>query len=140
MSREIAITLLRQKGQRITDKRTYLLSFLMKTSKSYAFPELEEKLAGYMDRVTIYRILNTFESHKLVMKMVDQQGIFRYFFHQKIDDHISTPQLRCKDCHTVVQLPCLPEEYLQKLAKYKIDGLHFLMDGLCEECIHSRVK
>ena len=88
-----------------------------------------------MDRVTIYRTLQTFEAVGLISKMVDHKGNCLYMFNHKDHSNLSMhPHLRCKECGKVICLPCLPHEYLEELKKYKIDKMYFLMEGICPEC------
>lgn len=130
MDRQLAIDLLKTHAQRTTEKRLALLEFLMDSKRAYALSEIEKELNICVDRVTIYRTLQTFESAGLVTKMVDNQGVCVYMFNHKEHNKLTThPHLRCKECGTIVCLPSLPKEYLEQLGKYKIEEMYFLMEG-----------
>ena len=141
MSKRQAIEILKQRAQRITEQRVALLELLMDCSKAFAFTEIEEQLSLAVNRVTIYRTLQTFEDVGLVIKMVNRRGISRYMFnHEAHNNTVTHPHLRCKSCDMVICLPCLPNEYLEQLQKYEIDDLYFLIDGVCPKCLTENAK
>ncbi|MEO1050510.1 MAG: transcriptional repressor [Bacteroidota bacterium] len=135
MGKQSATEILKQYAQRTTDKRVALLELLMDSPRAFALSDIEKQLSIPMDRVTIYRTLHSYEENGLVIKMVDQKGVGLYMFNHKEHSNISThPHLRCKECETVICLPCLPDEYLEELKKYEIDEMYFLMEGKCHKC------
>lgn len=139
MDKPSATELLKQYAQRTTDKRVALLELLMESPKAFALSDIEKKISISIDRVTIYRTLQLFESTGLVSKVIDHKGTCQYMFnfenHNKLSMH---PHLRCKECGKVVCLPCLPNEYLDKLDKYEIEEMYFLMEGTCSECLNHK--
>ncbi len=141
MGKQSAAAILKQYSQRTTNGRVALLELLMDSPKAFALSEIEKLLSISIDRVTIYRTINTFEAVGLVTKMVDYRGICLYMFNHKDHSAISThPHLRCRECERVVCLPCLPNEYLNTLEKYEIEEMYFLMEGVCPECQASKVN
>ena len=135
MGKKSASDLLKLHAQRPTDKRVALLELLMERPKAFALSDLEKTISIPIDRVTIYRTLHMFESIGLVTKVVDHKGTCQYMFncdnHSEFNAH---PHLQCKKCGKVVCLPCLPNEYLDRLKKYEIEEMYFLMEGTCTEC------
>ena len=138
MKRQIAIDMLKQYSQRITFRRVALLEFLMEPVKAYSLTEIEKQLSINIDRATIYRILQIFETVGLVLKMIDHNGTSIYMFnnqnHKDLNNH---PHLRCKKCDKIVCLPCLPYEYMDKLDDFEINQIYFLMEGTCKECLNN---
>ncbi len=141
MDKQSAEGILKLYAKRTTDKRLALLKLLMSVRKAFDFSELEEQLSVLMDRVTIYRTLHTFVKVGLVIKLVDHRGnaffMFNHTDHSKLSMH---PHLRCRGCEKVICLPSLPEEYLEKLKKFEIGEMYFLMEGLCQECKDTNDK
>ena len=132
MGKQSATEILKQYEQRTTNGRVALLQLLMDSPKAFALSEIEKLLSISIDRVTIYRTINTFEAVGLVTKMVDCKGVCLYMFNHKDHSDLSThPHFRCKVCGRIVCLPGLPHSYLQKLEQYKIDEMYFLMEGVC---------
>ena len=139
MGSQSATDILKQYSQRTTDGRVALLELLMDSPKAFALSDIEKKISIPIDRVTIYRTLHTFESIGLVTKVVDHKGTCQYMYnfdnHRKLSTH---PHLKCKQCGKVVCLPCLPNEYLNKLEKFEIDEMYFLMEGTCSDCLENK--
>ncbi|WP_020530130.1 Fur family transcriptional regulator [Flexithrix dorotheae] len=138
MSAQKAIKLLKEKKKRVTEPRVALLNFLMSRPKAYPLNDIVDALCVPVDRVTIYRALHTFEEIDLVVRMVDFKGVCHYMF--KHDIHLdggAHPHLRCRGCGTIICLPDLPNEYLEKLERFKIEDIYFLMEGLCPNCLPS---
>ncbi|GAA5042626.1 hypothetical protein GCM10011506_45310 [Marivirga lumbricoides] len=138
MNKQSATEILKKHMQRITEKRVVLLQFLMKHSKAYTLSEIEKNLSITMDRVTVYRTLQTFEIAGLITKLVDQRGVCMYMFNFEKHEGLSMhPHLHCSDCDEIVCLPCLPIEYLEKLKNYEIDDMYFLLNGKCKSCSNN---
>ena len=141
MDKQSAADILKQYAQRTTNGRVALLELLMDSPKAFALSEIEKRLSISIDRVTIYRTLHTFEAIGLVIKVVDHNGICLYMANPESHSNLNMhPHLRCKECGKVVCLPCLPKEYLDRLEKYEIDEMYFLMEGTCPECETTKTK
>ncbi|MDN5213225.1 transcriptional repressor [Fulvivirgaceae bacterium BMA12] len=141
MDKQSAVDLLKQNAQRTTNRRVALLELLMSSPKAFALSEIEKQLSISIDRVTIYRTLYSYVAKGLVIKMVDHKGTCLYMFNHKDHCDISPhPHLRCKECKKVICLPSLPHEYLERLEKYEIDEMYFLMEGTCSECATAKTK
>ncbi len=135
MNRKSAIDILKSQNKRITSKRLAILELFMDNAKPFALSEIERQLSGSMDRATMYRTLHTFEAMDLVIKLIDQQGTCLYMLnHEKHKEQSIHPHLHCSECDKIVCLPCLPDEYMERLKKYDIDEMYFLMQGKCLEC------
>lgn len=135
MGKQSAADILKQHAQRTTNKRVALLELLMSSPKAFALSEIEKQLTISIDRVTIYRTLHTFEAIGLIIKVVDHKGVCLYMFNLESHSNLNIhPHLRCKECGKIVCLPGLPQEYLDRLEKYEIDEMYFLMEGVCLEC------
>lgn len=136
MSKQQATQLLKQKAQRITEKRVALLAFIMKRPRAYALSDLEKELNLPIDRVTIYRTLHTYEEIGLVLRMVNHHGVGMYMFnHEAHRDTYAHFHLSCRACHQVVCLPSLPHDYLHTLEACRIENMNFLMEGVCSACL-----
>ena len=141
MTKKSATDILKQHEQRITNGRVALLELLMESPKAFPFSELEQQLSVPIDRVTIYRTLQTFEAIGLITRMVDHKGTCVYMINLEEHKNLSVhPHLYCTACDEIVCLPGLPEEYLAKLEKYEIEEIYFLMQGKCRECLIAEKK
>lgn len=130
---EKAAQLMINNGIRSTDKRVALLKLLISHPKAYTLNDLEAYFK--MDRVTIYRSLNTFVDAHIVMKISNPEGKYMYVYqHTQYFDHMVHPHLHCKHCGKVICLPTLPKEYLQALQQYEIEEMPLLIKGKCKSC------
>ncbi len=136
MSTSKAITLMRKKGQRITEQRVALLSHLIGKEKACSQTEIEEALAYLMDRATMYRSLNLFMEAGLVLKIRDQKGHPMYVFNaeETHSEQSLHPHLKCTECDSVECLPAFPNDYVHRLEKYQIADFQIVLDGVCSNC------
>lgn len=106
MSEEKAIALLKAKNQRVSAPRVALLAFFLDCSKSLSLAEIQRQFRKMLDRVTIYRTLQTFAEIGLLYKIYDQSGNALYFFHE--NEASLHPHFKCRYCEAVV---CFPDLY-----------------------------
>jgi Fur family ferric uptake transcriptional regulator len=141
MNSQSATEILSQFSHRTTAKRVALLELLMESPKAFTLLAIEKKISIPIDRVTIYRTLHLFELIGVVLKAVDHKGTCQYMYKSDNQNDLSmNPHLHCKKCGKVVCLPCLPKEYLDKLEKYEIEEMYFLMEGICPECLTHKTQ
>jgi len=136
LNQERAISLLKEKGKRVTPKRIKLLSFFIKSRKAFSLSAIENHFAHTLDRVTIYRILNMYTEIGLLQKMINPHGHFEYACLHEIDSvDCLHPHLKCRECGEIMCLPEFSEEYKVVLNKHHIEEIPMLMDGVCKECL-----
>ena len=70
--------LLKAHGLKNTRQRQIVLEELAKVNNALSQPELEKKLGKEMDRVTLYRILSSFEEKGIVHSVLDLHGTTNY--------------------------------------------------------------
>lgn len=102
--------------------------------------ELEQQIAPKMDRVTIYRTLNTFVEEHIVHRINDDEGVTRYALcatdcghaHKVLHDHV---HFKCDACKTTECLENLLTDVVINLPLgYQMREKNFLVVGLCSEC------
>ena len=110
---------------------------LLKSSESAMSQEMiEEKVKGKMDRVTIYRILNSFCEDGIIHRVLSDEG--KYYFalceddcqpEEHTHDHF---HFRCLNCQKV---ECLPEQVNVELPEgYKKKNATGWITGYCNNC------
>lgn len=132
----ISESILKQHEIRITKHRIDVLSFFIKSARAISHNELEAFYEGKIDRVSIYRILNSFSEAKILCKLVDSKGKISYVFdkHSEDDQGHGHPHFKCNNCEEVTELPELPQSYIEQLSDLKIDHLNLLVEGICKKC------
>jgi Fur family ferric uptake transcriptional regulator len=133
--RERSKSLLSKAGLRRTGQRVTVLSAMLEANKPVSADELDRKYCNKVNKVTIYRIMESFLEAGLVHKAFLRKRT-QYF---ELSDNCTAeqchPHFTCTDCG---QIRCFPEVLLP-MAKspYKgfvIDRQMVQLEGICPEC------
>lgn len=132
---------IRAVGQRATPARVRVLALLGGTPQGLTHQEIETALArsgeGPMDRVTLYRVLDSLVSGGLVLRQADESRTFRFSAAQQTEDHAAHAHFRCDECGRVFCLaapppaPALPAGF--RLSRMSLD-----LRGECSDCTARR--
>lgn len=134
-----AEALLKSHGLRKTTGRLAVLALFAKQGRALSHSELQEGVTENVDRVTLYRILESFEQNGILHKVPDDQVSVKYALcdHEHevgeahSDDHA---HFKCRVCGNTV---CLDDTEIPSLnvpAGYKVEGSLLLISGLCAAC------
>jgi len=126
------VEILKGHGIRPTRLRIRVLEVLMSTGKSYSFTEMYEHFGKKQDRVTIYRTFNLFCENRLIQKVVDIDGIVRFYYCESVAE--IHPSFRCRECGLTTALSPLPDYYRAELGNHHVDNALLLFSGICERC------
>ena len=121
---------------RNTVARTQILDLINASDTALSHAEIESKLKGLCNRVTIYRVLDRLVEEDLVHKIVNVDGHLRFAACRTCSDkrhHHNHVHFSCLGCGSVT---CLEEvEPVFKLSKkYKVQEMNFTLSGLCPNC------
>lgn len=129
---------LRSAGLRYTQPRASVLKLFQQYEKALAQADLEKMLPEEFDRITLYRILRSFEANGLLHKVPDDQGVNKFALcghacseHLHHDEHV---HFRCINCDKTI---CLPETAIPVLnlpKGYTAEESKLLVEGTCAEC------
>jgi Fe2+ or Zn2+ uptake regulation protein len=129
-----------EKRKRNTKNKQMIISVFNDASSALCHEDIEQKLTGKVDRVTIYRILNGFCDEGRLHKIITDSGKIHYALckrcseHQHHDNH---PHFKCLQCGEIqcidkmVELPTLPEGYAAS-------SLLFTVSGHCKKCLTTK--
>ena len=130
--------LLRENGLKVTSPRLRVLKEITHKEAAISQPDLEKIVGKDIDRVTLYRILSSFEEKGIVHKIFDLNGTATYAMcysncteNHHHDQHV---HFICSICNNVY---CLNEVSLPKLTLPPHFALHSLAInavGLCGNC------
>ncbi len=126
------VDILKEHSIRPTKLRISVLEQLISTGKSYSFTEMHELFGKKRDRVTIYRTFILFCDNHLVQKVVDIDGIIRFYYCE--DAAEAQPSFRCRECGMTTALTPLPDYYQVELGGHLVDNTLLLFSGICEQC------
>lgn len=130
--------LLRDNNLKVTQPRLRVLEIVSSKNSAISQPELEKLIGQETDRVTLYRILASFEEKGIFHKVFDLNGTATYATcsshcteHDHHDQHV---HFICSACNSVI---CLDEIFLPKITVPQNFALHSIAVnaiGLCEKC------
>jgi Fur family ferric uptake transcriptional regulator len=131
-------SLLQKNHLHVTGPRLSVLELIDSRESATSQPFLEKNINQDIDRVTLYRILKTFEEKGILHKVIDANGTANYAMcgagcgegHHH-DEHV---HFNCKNCR---QLYCLKDFQLPPVKLppgYTAENINMLISGLCENC------
>lgn len=131
--------LLEEKGLKKTKARLYVLEKISISKWALSHKELEDTAPEELDRVTIYRTLNTFEEQGLIHKILNEEGT-SYFamcahtcdHHHHLDNHVHFHCLACKKIY------CLDDFNVSNISvpnDFKVQKSDLKLEGTCSGCV-----
>lgn len=127
--------ILKQNKLRLTDSRKEVLSVLQSARHALLLSEIEQKLPS-MDRITMYRTLQSFKKTDLIHVIGDpQSGVIRYMYN---DPTLPKQHVHFK-CNLCNELICLdksvdPIEGKDLPEGYEAEVYSLVIEGLCNKC------
>ncbi|TYP97643.1 Fur family ferric uptake transcriptional regulator [Sphingobacterium allocomposti] len=130
--------LLRENGLKVTPHRLRVLTEITQKDAAISQPDLEKIVGKDIDRVTLYRILSSFEEKGIVHKIFDLHGTATYAIctadcteNHHHDQHV---HFICSVCNSVY---CLDEVSLPKIGlppDFTLHAIALNAVGLCAHC------
>ena len=129
--------ILKKHGLKNTRQRQVVLQEFSKTNSALSQPDLEKRLKGEMDRVTLYRILSSFQDSGILHSILDLQGTANYAVcssscsaHHHQDEHV---HFNCTKCEKIYCLETkVPEVRIP--VSFKSAHVALTVTGLCSTC------
>jgi len=135
---EKAENILSENGLRKTSARLFILQHLINSDFAVSHKVLEENAPKDIDRVTIYRSLNSFEEKGIVHKILDEEGTSHFAMcshscdhHDHQDNHI---HFHCKTCKKIYCLDDFTLKGIEMPSGFSVINTNLKIDGLCKEC------
>lgn len=130
--------LLDQHHLKKTAARLNVLSILSARKVATSQPDLEQMIGKEVDRVTLYRVLNTFEKSGIIHKVLDLNGTANYALcsssctpeHHK-DEHV---HFNCTQC---LNIYCLDHVVIPEILipnGFKASSKNLIIYGVCATC------
>src|SRR5690606_14643800 len=130
--------LLRRNKLKVTQPRVRVLQIISEKETAISQPELEKLLGETVDRVTLYRVLATFEEKGILHKIFDLHGTATYALcstdcdeHHHQDEHV---HFICEKCNSIY---CLEDFKMPKIKLpegYRLHSVGVNAVGLCAQC------
>jgi Fur family ferric uptake transcriptional regulator len=130
--------LLHKSGLRSTGPRLGVLEIIADRDAAISQPVLEKMMGNKVDRVTLYRILKTFEEKGILHKVMDLNGTANYAFcssncseHQHHDEHF---HFNCAKCRNVYCMNDLHLPAVKLPVGFKAESISMVITGVCNHC------
>ncbi|MDF2517140.1 MAG: Fur family transcriptional regulator [Sphingobacterium sp.] len=130
--------ILKRNSLKVTQPRLKVLEIISTKDSAISQPELEKLLGKDIDRVTLYRVLASFEEKGIIHKIFDLHGTATYAMcstncseHDHHDQHV---HFICRVCNSVY---CLDEITLPKVAipaGFSLEAIAVNALGVCNHC------
>lgn len=120
-------------GLRVTQVRLRVLRALTQQQAALSHADIETALAQGVDRVTLYRTLDSFVSAGLAQKQVDPQRITRFTLNDGAD-HGAHAHFQCDDCGSVYCMPVKPPRRMHLPAGFEVVSAALQFRGQCPAC------
>jgi Fur family ferric uptake transcriptional regulator len=131
-------SILKSHGLRKTKARLAVLDYFQSHSSALAPGDLNQALGADLDRVTLYRIIQSFEEHGIIHKVPDDEVAVKYSLcgtgctpTEHHDHHL---HFKCKGCG---ETRCLPKQAIPSFevpAGYHVEETEILINGICAKC------
>lgn len=130
--------LLVKNGLKKTGARLQVLDILSHRNSATSQPYLENIIGKDIDRVTLYRILKTFEEKGIIHRVLDKQGTANYALctNSCSEDHHHDEHVHF-NCNNCLRVYCLDEVKIPaiKIEKgFKIEDMNLIVSGICKDC------
>ncbi|MEX0958984.1 MAG: Fur family transcriptional regulator [Burkholderiales bacterium] len=136
---DVAESLIRGTGARLTMARVQILKILLDAGRALSHNEVEDKLGrSYpIDRVTVYRVLDWLTESGLAHRITDSDRVWR--FNAERGGHSGEhPHFTCTCCANTICLEETPAAKTPKLPTgYRSQHVDVTVRGLCDECARA---
>ncbi len=135
-----AEAILSQHQLRITQSRKSVLTAFIEHHHALSQPDLEKMLESDCDRVTIYRILDSFLEKGILHRVPDNEGKQKYALcdacseHHHHDEHL---HFKCSNCGKTECLDEIPMPAIKLPSGYQVEEWNMLLQGVCADCTES---
>lgn len=134
----VSSDLIRAAGVKVTRGRVRVLDALHAARQPLSHAEMEAQSGGSgevaMDRVTLYRILDSLVACGLALKAVDTRGVFRFSAAGAQRQHARHIHFRCTDCGGVFCLKAEPPPPPKLPRGFRLGEVEFDVRGTCAGC------
>jgi Fur family ferric uptake transcriptional regulator len=134
----VCTRLIRTAGMRATRGRVRVLCALRAAHAPVCHGELEGIVRTddgvAIDRVTLYRVLDSLVEAGLAAKSIDGRGVFRFVATESRDSHAGHVHFRCIGCGGIFCLDAPPPSPPALPLGFRLSGMDLDVRGTCGRC------
>lgn len=135
---DFLVAQLRTAAVKVTRPRLRVLAALGRATAPLTHGELEERLAesaeGVLDRVTLYRVLDSLVDCALAQRTVDGRGVYRFLLSSVQAKHATHAHFHCQRCGGVTCLEQMVAPVAALPGGFVARQLAIEVHGLCAQC------
>ena len=121
--------------RRNTPAKQAVLDVLQASNAALSQDEIEKRVKGAMDRVTVYRVLNSFCEDGYLHRIVSDEGKTYFAVCVHCDEHTHRHDHFHFRCLTCGKVECMKQEVEVKVPRgYHVQGVNCLLTGTCRAC------
>ncbi|MDO4561195.1 MAG: Fur family transcriptional regulator [bacterium] len=123
-------------GLRTTRQRRVILELLFRQGSPMSHSEILSMIDDHLDRVTLYRTLETLKNSGIVHQVQGIDGVWRFCAHEQDTDGCpgDHPHFLCLSCGRMF---CLPDQKMPRVnvpEGMQVEGKQFVVYGTCPGC------
>jgi Fur family ferric uptake transcriptional regulator/Fur family zinc uptake transcriptional regulator len=132
--------ILSESGLRATKQRITVLDLLILEGSPLSHAEISAMLAEPLDKVTLYRTLQTLQSAGIVHQVQGLDGVWRFCAHSRDaegcpGDH---PHFLCLHCGKMVCLTGQKMPRVEVPEGMEVEGKQLVVYGTCSQCSQAK--
>lgn len=129
--------ILSKAGLRITRRREAVLALLLEKGAPMSHAEINGALAEPLDKVTLYRTLQTLASSGIVHQVQGPDGAWRFCAHDAEAEGCpgGHPHFLCLACGKMTCLSDQTIHHIEVPQGVKVEGKQLVVYGRCAECL-----
>ena len=126
---------IRATGVKVTPGRVRVLELLSSAGRPLSHADIDTALSDMpMNRVTLYRVLDSLVANSLVLKAVDTQGVFHYSGAANQARHSKHIHFHCTACGGMYCLDAKPPTPPKLPTGFLLSEVAFNLRGTCQSC------
>lgn len=122
----------------VTPGRQKILQLFLNASGALSHADIEEKTGWHLDRVTVYRTLNSFLDKGIIHAIPSSDNVIRYALCK--DDceeghhHDHHVHFQCRQCGSTLCLDEVVTPDIKLPEGYRPDVVEVVVQGICRQC------
>ena len=136
--KEAIIDILKNNQLSITDNRLKILELFQKNGKALSHGDIEKLSGKHVDRVTIYRTLQTFVDKGIIHTIPTADNSIMYALCKEAcseghhhDDHV---HFLCTNCNKTICLDDVVSPKIELPEGYVAQNVQVVINGICKDC------
>jgi Fur family ferric uptake transcriptional regulator len=129
--------ILKEHDLKHTKQRVRVLEEIVMDETAISQPDLEKKIGTEIDRVTLYRILNTYEDKGILHRIIDKNGTANYAICSSScsaeDHHDEHVHFNCTNCSKIYCLNAMVPN-VQMPKGFLASTINSIVYGICKNC------